>query len=120
VRVAHVPDAILVPAAAVQHTPAGAVVWLVKDGRAARRSVQPGIETDTLVQILSGIAPGETVIVAGAEGLRPGDPVDAGRRGDRISDFGFRISDWVRPSGQSEIENPKSEIARSGAERRWA
>jgi multidrug resistance efflux pump len=125
VRVARAADAVLVPAAAVQRTPEGTAIWLAKNGRAERLSVQCGIETDTTVQILSGVASGDTVIVAGTEGLRPGDPVDAGRRSEGIPDFGFWISDRGRATRRlsnrkSKIQNPKSEIRRSGATPRWA
>ena len=39
------------------------IVWLVEDGKAVARQVETGIQSDTHIQILSGIEEGETVVV---------------------------------------------------------
>lgn len=71
-----VEDAVLVPPEAVLQTPEGEdVVFLVEDGKAARRRVEIGVEQRTGVQILSGVRPGAEVITRGHEGLRDGAPV---------------------------------------------
>jgi membrane fusion protein (multidrug efflux system) len=68
-----VDDAVTVPVQAVIVTPAGAqVAFIVADGKAAQRKVQTGIEESGRVQILSGLEPGEKVIVAGQEKLKDG------------------------------------------------
>jgi RND family efflux transporter MFP subunit len=78
VQVAQADEAVLVPAAALQRRAGETIVWVARGGRAERRSVELGIETDAEAQVLTGIAPGDMVIVSGAEGLHPGDAVDAG------------------------------------------
>jgi len=68
-----VADAVTVPVQAVIVTPAGAqVAFVAAAGKAAQRKVQTGIEEGGRVQILSGLNPGEKVIVAGQEKLKDG------------------------------------------------
>ncbi len=68
-----VDDAVTVPIQAVIVTPSGAqVAFITADGKAAQRKVQTGIEQSGRVQILSGLKPGEKVIVAGQEKLKDG------------------------------------------------
>jgi hypothetical protein len=118
VRVARAARALLVPPAAVPHTSEGTVGWGARQGRAFRQPVSTGIETDTAVQIVSGVKAGDEVIVSGAEGLRPGAVVDAGQRAEFwILDFGFWIGSGkgvrsfeaftVAGNPKSKIQNPK-------------
>jgi len=68
-----VPDAITIPAQAVIVTPAGGrVAFAAADGKAAQRKVQTGIEEGGRIQILSGLEPGEKVIISGQEKLKDG------------------------------------------------
>ena len=68
-----VPDAVTVPVQAVLVTPAGAsVAFAVVDGKAAQRKVRTGIEEGGRIQIVSGLEPGEQVIVSGQEKLKDG------------------------------------------------
>jgi len=68
-----VPDAVTVPVQAVIITPGGAqVAFVVAAGKAAQRKVQTGIEEGGRIQILSGLKPGEKVIVSGQEKLKDG------------------------------------------------
>lgn len=53
---------LLVPAAALS----GDRLWVVADGRAHRRRVVPGIRELTWVEVRSGVAAGELVVVGGA------------------------------------------------------
>lgn len=84
-----IPDAVTVPVQAVIVTPAGAkVAFVATDGKAAQRQVQTGIEEGGRVQILSGLKPGEQVIVSGQEKLKdgaeirlPAPPSDAQSKG---------------------------------------
>ncbi len=58
--------AVMVPEASVVLRPAGAVVYTVANGKAAQRIVQTGIKDQGQVEILDGLAAGETVAVDGA------------------------------------------------------
>lgn len=76
VLLANIPDAVTVPTEAVLVTPKGdKAAYVLKDGKALRRKVQTGVEEGGRVQILSGIKPGEQVIVAGNEKLKDGASV---------------------------------------------
>ncbi|MCU0758233.1 MAG: efflux RND transporter periplasmic adaptor subunit [Steroidobacteraceae bacterium] len=62
-----------VPAAALERLPGGAAVaWVVVEGRARRRELRAGGERDGLVEVVSGLAPGEVVVSPRVEGLRDG------------------------------------------------
>jgi multidrug efflux pump subunit AcrA (membrane-fusion protein) len=68
-----VADATVVPREAVIVTPNGErIAFVLKDGKALRRKLETGIEGEGRVQIISGLQPGEKVIVAGNEKLRDG------------------------------------------------
>jgi len=69
-------DALVVPSLAVIAELGGAKVFVVEDGLAQPRRVATGIRTESDVQITSGLAPGETVIVSAIQRLRPGLPVE--------------------------------------------
>ena len=66
-----------VPASAVQRDSGGARLLVVRDGVVEQRRVAPGIAEGDTLQILSGVAPGETVVARAAAFLRPGDRVRA-------------------------------------------
>ncbi len=71
-----VQDATVVPAEAVLEAPdGGRVVFVIESGKAVRRKVQLGIERKQGVQALSGVEPGEQVVVSGGQQLRDGAPV---------------------------------------------
>jgi RND family efflux transporter MFP subunit len=82
-----VPGAVVVPQAAVRATPdSGSHVLLVTEGKIARRAVTTGgvDEIARVVEITTGLAGGEVVVVGAAEGLRVGDSVSiSGREGGR-------------------------------------
>ena len=62
--------AIVIPASALLKTPDGATtVMIVKDGHAQLVEVELGVREDDRVQIIKGVAGGETVIVRGSYGL---------------------------------------------------
>lgn len=70
--------AVAVPQAGVRAGENGAAyVWIVEGRKIARRDVTVGVadEAAGLVEIVSGLAGGETVVVGPAEGLRPGQAV---------------------------------------------
>ena len=68
-------DALLVPAEALIPDFETSFVYVVVDGKVDRRKVVTGIRTDSRVQILSGLEPGDTVVTSGLPQLRPGAAV---------------------------------------------
>lgn len=69
-------DVLLIPAAAVQRDDSGPFVWLATDaGTATRRSVRTGISVTGQTQVLSGLSPGDPVIVTGIALLSEGTPI---------------------------------------------
>jgi multidrug efflux system membrane fusion protein len=68
--------AVVVPESAVQASERGFVVYAVQDDTARARQVQVGLRTGTgLVEIVSGLKAGETVVVEGSDRLADGIPV---------------------------------------------
>jgi RND family efflux transporter MFP subunit len=61
-------NAVLVPATAVQDD----VAWVVEDGRVERRTIVRGAAGDEAVEIVEGVAAGETVVVDPPDSLRDG------------------------------------------------
>ena len=65
-------DVLLIPSTAVLENPRGAVVYVVEGGQASLRTVQRGATYDGRVEIVSGLAAGDSVVVAGNTLLREG------------------------------------------------
>lgn len=75
-EVERVVDATLVPAEAVLTGAGGKpAVFVVENGKAKRLSVVTGIEAGGRIQIVKGLAPGASVVVAGNEKLKDGAEV---------------------------------------------
>ena len=74
-------NAIVVPEDAVQPMRSANVVWAVVEGKASRRVVQLGVRSAGVVEILSGVQAGETVVVGGLERMGEGMPVAPRPRG---------------------------------------
>lgn len=70
-----VESALTVPTEALSADARGSKVFLFRGGKAEPRPVQAGLRTDTTVQILNGLAAGDTVITSGVVQIRPGAPV---------------------------------------------
>lgn len=70
-------DAVVVPEDAVLNLQGATMVWVVQNGQATRRSVELGIRTPGFVELRSGVAAGEQVVVGGIERLLEGMPVTA-------------------------------------------
>ena len=67
---------VYVPAAAIQHGSQGSYVYVIdKDRSANMRAVSTGVTDGDKVAIVSGVAPGETVVVDGADRLKDGATV---------------------------------------------
>jgi membrane fusion protein, multidrug efflux system len=69
-------DVPLVPASAVlTGTTGGESAFVVEDGKAFRREIETGMVSRGRVEIVSGLQPGETVVVEGGTSLREGAQV---------------------------------------------
>ena len=74
-------NAIVVPEDAVQPLRSANVVWAVVDGKASRRVVTLGVRSAGVVEILTGVKAGETVVVGGLERMGEGMQVAPRPRG---------------------------------------
>ncbi|HRU07298.1 MAG TPA: efflux transporter periplasmic adaptor subunit, partial [Candidatus Brocadiia bacterium] len=67
------PNAVTIPSHAVIAAPGGKrIVYVVEEGKAVARPIKTGIEQGGRVQALSGLKPGEKVVVTGGERLKDG------------------------------------------------
>lgn len=101
--VAEIPDALPVPAIAVISELGGKRVWVLEGGKAAPRTVETGIRTESVVQITDGLAPGDTVLTSGLQTVRAGQPV-------RVQDVTRSLAPPVADTGAA-IEPPASPVA---------
>ena len=67
--------AVVVPEDAVQPQRTANIVWAVAGGKASRRIVQLGVRSAGVVEVLSGVEPGELVVVGGLERMNEGMPL---------------------------------------------
>ena len=65
-------DAVVVPRGAVVRLGGTASVWVAKDGVAERRAMTTGLEGADAVEIITGLAAGEQIVVRGKEALHTG------------------------------------------------
>jgi multidrug efflux pump subunit AcrA (membrane-fusion protein) len=70
VREAH--DAVTVPAAAVVRVDGHDQIWVVHDGKAVAVQVNLGVQGPDRVQVVSGVAPGDRVVIKGADRVKSG------------------------------------------------
>lgn len=71
-----VEDAVLVPYEAVRQENESEYVFVVRDGLARKTYVETGYELEGYVEIKSGVAKGETVLVSPPDTLKDGDAVE--------------------------------------------
>lgn len=71
------PNAVVIPEDAVLPLQGSNFVWVVADGKAARRQVELGVRTPGFVEVKSGVEGAEQVVVGGQERLAEGAPVQA-------------------------------------------
>jgi membrane fusion protein (multidrug efflux system) len=69
-------DGILVPAQAIVPSAVGHSVYVLRDGRAELQEVQIGLRTREAVEVLRGLAIGDTVVTTNLLRLRPGARVE--------------------------------------------
>jgi hypothetical protein len=72
-------QALLVPAHAIQRNGQVSSVYVVRDGVAAMRLVRVGTASPQGVEVLAGLAAGESIVVSPPAGLADGARVTAGR-----------------------------------------
>jgi membrane fusion protein (multidrug efflux system) len=70
-------NALVVREDAVQPLRTANIIWVVAEGKASRRAVQLGTRSRGVVEILSGVAAGEQVVVGGLERMGEGMSVAA-------------------------------------------
>ncbi len=100
-----VEDALTVPESAVVTTPRGEqVVFVVEDGKAVLRKTKLGLEENERVQLLSGVKPGETVIVEGNLNLKNGAQV-------KILDDSKKKEDGSQGAGADKAKNTEKAAA---------
>ena len=75
VETAQHPDALVVPKSALSLESIGDTVYVVDGDVAARRDVELGFREGDYVQVVSGLAEGEPVVVVGQDGLSDGTPI---------------------------------------------
>jgi len=98
VRLKTVDEAIMVPLEAIVATPGGQAVFVVENGKAVRRLVETGLEEGNRVQIITGVQPGDKVIVAGGGQLQDGAAVSV--PGQEPSGPGKKPSGTALPAAQ--------------------
>lgn len=67
--------AIMIPTIAVIPELQGQKVFVLRDGKVAEQNVRTGIRTESNVQVVDGLAPGDTVLTTGLLQVRTGMPV---------------------------------------------
>jgi membrane fusion protein, multidrug efflux system len=77
-------NVLLLPVGAVLGAQGSQAVFLVEDGRAVRRQVTTGLTSQGRIEILSGLAEGEQVVVTGNNALREGMTVRTVGSGDTL------------------------------------
>ena len=63
--------AIQVPSEAIVPEMDGKSVWLVRNGKAVATKIETGVRSEAMVEVTSGLAPGDSVITTGLMQLRP-------------------------------------------------
>jgi multidrug efflux pump subunit AcrA (membrane-fusion protein) len=72
----------VIPQTAVRPSEKGFLAFVVENGAAVERVLELGLRTaDGRVEVKSGVKPGESLVVRGAEALRDGVPVRPTPRG---------------------------------------
>lgn len=95
--------AVLVPEASVVPQQGGNLVFLARGGRAARTPVEVGARRRGVVEILSGVAAGDTVVVAGQQKIEDGTRLAVTLSGGELRGAGLG---GPEPSGGSDAAGP--------------
>jgi hypothetical protein len=109
-------DALVVPVNAVVDLGGRRGVFVPQNESAVFRAIQVGTEQSEVVEVLAGIAEGDTVITTGAAALRDGDRVlFAGRTGGRGRRGGDAQAQSTDGSAPAQGGAPRGDGARQGA-----
>jgi membrane fusion protein (multidrug efflux system) len=65
----------IIPRVSVLYTEQGPRVFVVKDGKAYSREVNLGLQNDTSIEVISGLKPGDTIVLMGMNSLNDGSAV---------------------------------------------
>jgi RND family efflux transporter MFP subunit len=79
------PRAVVVPAAAVQISSGNKYVFVLNTEKVLRRPITTGVDGGNWLEVTTGLAPGDEVITAGADGLSDGSTVRVVRDVDPYS-----------------------------------
>ena len=74
------PDALVIPRSAIIEEDDQTTVYVVADGEVSRRTIEVGIESGNVVEVVGGLAPHEEIVVVGQSSLRDGSKVLASNR----------------------------------------
>jgi hypothetical protein len=66
-------NAVTVPASAIVNSGGQNTVWAVQNGRYQRIPVTLGVQGDDVVQVTSGVQPGQSIAISGTDQINPGD-----------------------------------------------
>ena len=88
-----IPEALLIPTAAVITGADSTTVFVVRDGAAVPRAITTGVRTADEIQVTSGLAPDDVVLTSGLNQVRPGQAIRTGGAFDPTR---------VRPAGAPE------------------
>lgn len=69
-------DALTVPSEAIIPEMGRSIIYLYKDGMAQSAEIQTGLRTESRIQVLEGLAAGDTIITTGVMQLRAGSKVE--------------------------------------------
>jgi len=78
-------DALVIPRAALLDEGNEAAVYVVREGKAWRTAITPGYEQSGRIEIRSGLAEGDAVIITGKAALREGSAVEVLERGGQTA-----------------------------------
>jgi RND family efflux transporter MFP subunit len=91
------PRATVVTASAIQISNDRKYVFVLKGDAAQRREITVGFDAGTWLEVVKGLAPGEEVVTAGADGLATGTKVRVSRKIDPYS--GEKLAEDGRDGG---------------------
>jgi len=93
----------VVPVAAIQRGADGSFVFVVTpDKTVNQRSVKTGVQDGDNIQVLSGVKPGDTVVVDGADRLRDGADVEIPNQTGKITAPSGNASDAQRAAQRAQ------------------